>query len=711
MRIVEALCFFGFALLLRLWRYPVVFTPEGVRFFGNDAYYHARRIQYGVERFPEMLFFDPYVAFPQGGEPIWPLLLDRLLAALAWLFIGPGREDAVAAMIVWMPPLVGALSVLLLWAFARRGFGASAARIAAFTLALMPAHAHYSQLGFVDHHAVVVLATIAVAWASWRAVDEPQSRKGVVACTLGALFAFSFAVWPGALVYVLVAEAALFVALALEEDAERARRRARLTLGVQGVAFALIGPMALGQQWQRWGSVSPLVLSNFQPLLFGLLGVGAAAAWAMAERGAARIPRTAAALVAVIAAAGLCAFAFPQLLCGAQDAWLWLSRSESFQAVVAESSPLLRAPSGAWDLGRAVGSLSLLFFAAPALGLALVWRGGEGRALRWVLAGWLLTAFALALLQRRFAGDLAAPLALAFAWAVRELFESLRWRHAGRFAAVAVTAGVAALLLPVLTVHAKRAASLVPWLTGTPYELRDGHRQRHLLHELGLWLRENTAPTRGFFDASLAPEYGVLAAWGDGHVLRYAARRPTVTDNFGDDVGTEGMQAADAYFAATDEQEASRILDALGVRYVVVRSTGSGVRPLGDPRSMLARLYWGNGEGLVRHRLIQASLEHIASEPPRPVYRIWEHVPGALLTGAAPEGAEVKASIAVREPSGAVFVYEAHARANAAGQYELRLPYATAASGDAVDTATDYALEIDGVPASEGLVVREAELY
>ena len=51
------------------------------------------------------------------------------------------------------------------------------------------------------------------------------------------------------------------------------------------------------------------------------------------------------------------------------------------------------------------------------------------------------------------------------------------------------------------------------------------------------WIALRTPPTSGWIDPGEPPEYGVLAPWGLGHLIEYVARRPTVTNGFGDDIG------------------------------------------------------------------------------------------------------------------------------------------------------------------------------
>ena len=71
----------------------VLLGRDGAIFFGNDAYYHARRIWYSIVHFPDVLQRDPYMNFPEGGEPIWTPTLDWLTAAV--LQLGSPSQEAI----------------------------------------------------------------------------------------------------------------------------------------------------------------------------------------------------------------------------------------------------------------------------------------------------------------------------------------------------------------------------------------------------------------------------------------------------------------------------------------------------------------------------------------------------------------------------------------------------------------------------------------
>ena len=723
---------FALAVAIRALPWRTVFVDGEVFLFDHDAYYHLRRIVWTVVHFPRALDFDRYLAWPDGARAIWSPCFDWLVALVALPFARPGDSASIERVAVWVPPVLGGATVVSLHALARRHFDAATALLAGGLLAVLSAHFWYTQLGFVDHHAAEALTATWLLAASMAllAREARADALGAPAVATGLALAAALLVWPGSLLYVAIAEAGLGVALLTRADAVRAAAFARAFAGVQAVALAAVLPFGVHAGPTRFGPWSPLVLSRFQPWLFAaLLGSGlvCALAWRRAAWGATARAR---AVVAVLAGAGvlaLSAAALPELARGAGDAWAWLARRESFQASVAESQPLL-LEAGGLGLGIAVARLSWFAVASPlALAAAAAWawrRPGRAPWLLWV--GWTAALLAATLLQRRFFHAFAVVLALLFAWALRRLDSRARAALAGRpalrrAARVALAAAALACLAPVAETYRLHAAALAEDPERAPLRVAPHLVRRRAMLEMARWLARRTPPTSGWLDPARAPEYGVLGPWELGHLVQYAGRRPAVVDNFGDDVGERGFEAARRYYASA-EPAASRLLDELGVRYVIAQREPPFAGPAPDERSVFASLYYldgseralpeGDGAGaslpaLVRHRLVYESRLQLAAAPDAPaLYKVFEHVPGARVEGRARPFARVEASVALRTNRGRELAWRTHARADAQGRYALRLPYANRGAPPSVRVATETLLACDGEAAA--VVVDEA---
>jgi dolichyl-diphosphooligosaccharide--protein glycosyltransferase len=716
-----ALALLAFAVRALPWRR--VLEPDRVVWHGNDAYYHARRVAYTLEDFPRLLERDPYINHPHGGEPIWSPLFDLTAASLAWV-LGLSQDlAAVERLLVWIPPLLGATTVVLAAALARRVGGRLAGVLAGLLLALLPAHFNASRVGYLDHHAAVSLASTALLAGTLVVL----SRRRASAATLGMLgvcLGAALLLWPGMLLELALVELGLASFLLVESDARRAHRLALGMAGTQLGALAVVAPFALGRDWERWGSFSPLVLSDFQPWLLGAAAVAFAIyAWRVGAAGRLSPSRRYAALGLGLTGALLTLLPFAgELPAALQTALDWLGRREAFQAEVAESRPLL-VRRGRIDPGFALQQLTGLVFLAPLwLGFGIARARASLRPAPWLfLTGFAAALLAVTLAQTRFSASLAPAMAVLVG------LSAAAWIRRGR--GLVVTLVGLALCAPALASYGPLFADQAALLRGEPPALGAWAQRHRLLLELAGWLRESTPVTPGWLDARARPGYGVLSHWADGHALEYVARRPTVVTNFGDDVGAQNLQLAEAYYRA-EEPEASALLDRLAARYVVFEYRRTASRRELAAGSMLSRLYFADGAEAVtgveirdgrarrvrgafpavtRHRLVyETAAKSHAPDPARPGFKVYEHVRGAEIVGAADAGARVEARLELETPRRS-FGWAASTRADLSGRYRLRVPYATGGSPPPVRPTARYRLR-SGSQSSEVAVPEAAVL-
>jgi asparagine N-glycosylation enzyme membrane subunit Stt3 len=154
------------AFAVRLMTYHQVFSPvpftDGSRIsvYGDDPPYHVRRIGLTMQSFPWVAYEDSYLAYPSGWRSAcWPPLFDWPIAAAAKaLGYSPRDQEAWLRLLVYVPPLLGAFTVLIAFFIARRFMDDKAALVSSAVFALMPGHIFYSLLGRVDHHVVEMLS-------------------------------------------------------------------------------------------------------------------------------------------------------------------------------------------------------------------------------------------------------------------------------------------------------------------------------------------------------------------------------------------------------------------------------------------------------------------------------------------------------------------------------------------------------------------------
>jgi asparagine N-glycosylation enzyme membrane subunit Stt3 len=316
----------------------------------------------------------------------------------------------------------------------------------------------------------------------------------------------------------------------------------------------------------------------------------------------------------------------------------------------------------------------------------VAWLGGQAvrgrRGNVGLLLTWSAAACGLALLQGRFT-DAAGPafaLVLGPTLALGVRAASRRFPTRSKALAVVVLLCAVAATSPYADSYRGDLLASLAARRGERLFFSARVRERQVLERVGHWLKQNTPATEGYLDPARRPAYGVLSAWGHGHLLRYYAERPMVQDNFGPYAGGAGFEQARAYYASRDEAAAAEIADRLGARYVVAAPHGSGQRRP-EPGSLATRLALRPGDpmpALSRHRLVfVADDSDLAREPGRPPWTlaVYEVVRGALVVGRAPGPSRVSFELSLPFGSGPPLRYRASAAVAATGDYEVRLPY------------------------------------
>src|SRR5439155_8974193 len=136
---------------------------------------------------------------------IWPPVIDWMLSTLAVAIGGgspsPRLAETVAAFV---PPLVGAATVVALYALARRMLGREVAIVSAFLLAVMNGHVLFTTLGRPDNEMMepLMAALLFTAYLRLRALaSEPsaptigRSARAVGLCAAAAFALLLF--WRG----------------------------------------------------------------------------------------------------------------------------------------------------------------------------------------------------------------------------------------------------------------------------------------------------------------------------------------------------------------------------------------------------------------------------------------------------------------------------------------------------------------------------------
>lgn len=586
------------ALAARCWApWDAVFGRLGEpRLLGTDAYFHLRHAHAAVADFPHLERRDLGTHYPEGTANDAAGLFDLAVAAVARTLHGPGAtRDEVAAIAACFPPLLGAATVALLWALARRVAPRPAPLVASLLFVLYPGESlGRTALGFADHHAAESLLTVAAVLGAVVLLQRdrhrafPWWRPASAAAAPMAALAFT---WRGAPLVLLV----LAFGVALE-------RLATLGTGAQGDGTPEVWPPAPGSRLpssapsrpgeERLAALArPVVrygLGLLAPLLAvrwlrpelelgapsaGLMLGGAAAltlggglGLAFLELAARRSGRPATVawtgLVVALAAAWLVLDATEP----GRQAWAWLAAPRT--ALVQEHRPV----TAGLFLGQ-LGAVALLAVPGLVLGVIQAVRRalprealvplGVGAAL---LAVWRST---------RDLGYAPPPfLALAAALPVVAVWQWVQTGRAGtqpgpaawarRAAAVALGAVLAAPLWPYRVAR-------TPWMRAA--EVAEVRVYPEPLFAAMDWLRGHTPP--GGRSRSAAPAtYGVQSSWPIGNVVAAYGERVPVWSRY-------PSPDYPRWALARSEEEAApwlcpRCGPGDGVRYVVVDARDCG---------------------------------------------------------------------------------------------------------------------------------------
>jgi dolichyl-diphosphooligosaccharide--protein glycosyltransferase len=100
---------------------------------------------------------------------------------------------------------------------------------------------------------------------------------------------------------------------------------------------------------------------------------------------------------------------------------------------------------------------------------------------------------------------------------------------------------------------------------------------------------------------------------------------------------------------------------------------------------------------LSRHRLVFEIDSGIEVDPdPRPLYRVFEIVPGAIIHGVAHPRQLVTVELSLRTNLGRELVYRTGSYVDASGSYAIRVPYATQGGRTEVTATGLYRVECGG---------------
>ena len=544
--------------------WQAVLGGDAVDFLETDAWYHVRLIEAQVRNWPWRVTLDPYAA--PGGQfvPIAPLF-DTITATVVFGRYGRGAETAsIERIAAFIPPVLGTLTIAVLWALARRVFDARAALLAAALLAILPGHfLDRTQLGFYDHHALEALLAMAVLWALARdlrprgqplspqgtSVPAKEGRRSLAGTEVGIILGLYLLSWGsgGFLLAILAVWLVLLVPLARNSD--DLSRTARVVGTAALVAFILVVVF------------QDPAMYRYESQILGLVAL-AGIALAIRVLAFAR-PTTASilggvTLVGALVAGVLWLFA-PGVITQFFSDLARLGPDTQRMAVL-EARPLFMYP-GRWNwmqpweffrTGFYIGLVALVVFTAR------VWRSRDPIDL--AILVFTAATFAATIGQNRFAYYLVPACALVGGWLATEILD-WRFPYHREIAPLLVAAAFFGPNLSPSLLTATRSGSFPAYWRQTMAWLRE-HTPPPFVHSAGVGDEYYYAryPRSGV----PLPDYSVMNWWDHGYWINQAAHRVPVAN-------PTQVRAPNAgrFYAATDEADAIAILGAERSRYVV----------------------------------------------------------------------------------------------------------------------------------------------
>lgn len=640
-----------------------------------DSLHQLRRIERVFDEGLPVAEFDPLESWPRGSAipapPYYPLVAYVLLAPFA-----PSDAEVRHAWLeraaCWLPAVFGVLSALAAAWAAREMLGEAAGLFAGLCFAVAPGAIQRSCVGNGDYHswstllAILQLGLLGAACA--RGVLDDRRRALVWGAALGVLHGLAIGSWTPALIQLVVTDVVLGLWIVAHVRTSRFPALAPFGIALHLAALLVLLPAVFASPWRRsepwmlvnlsWAHAAYLLLAAavFLPLLRSSI-----APWR------ARYP-----WIVLSALVGLGA-----LLCGSgagpgaalRDAFAWLGAETTFMGQVAESAPLVGAGAG-WKVTLFLGFGAVI---AP-IALALLVRRAV-RESRFDLAVGCVALFVfgtMAALQMRFAELAVLPLALA-CWSLVPQTLSTR------------TLALALAALAALGLHAQGVSSTVRRFLNDP-PFGDSVAKRSARRSAD-WLRTHASP-----------EECVLALWGQGHAITWAARLPIVASPYGSYVGEEEFLDSFRFFAASDPAAAEALLERRDVRYVLVtsdldeqwpsiaRAAAVGADAESLRRSLVPSLLL-KGEALSFLRLVYAPpevderLARAGSGPREPGGLLYERVAGARVEIRGTPGDVVEVGATLRCGNWSL-PYRGRATVGADGVARLRVPYSDAGAGD-----------------------------
>ncbi len=567
----------------------------------DDPLYNLRQVEVMLAQFPGYAWFEPMTLYPTGTTIYWGPLFPTILAGFC-LLLGASTRPEIISVALLVPPLMAAGIVLVMY-FAGRLFGDWKTGLLAsgFTAIISGQFLTISFYGYIDHHIAEVLFSTVFCLAYGYTLLSEKDRKidfrnfgtyrrtAVLGLLCGTAYLLGLLVMPTMILFAMIV--AVFTVVQFTFDFSRSRSGDYL-LVLNSITFlvAITGLLIFGLKSQVVDLASYSVghIYAYTGLILGTFLL-----WYL---GRALRGREWYYYPGMLAGAGilfsvlLFAVSRPLYTLFVYDLYAFFGQQPITNTVQEAMGWSVEHAWLSFSYGlllMAGGILVVLYCNLrdehPHQVFALVW------ALIMLLATWqhiryeYYLAICIALLSALCVGfviDLWRDSA-----AGRATDESSRQEHVPVRRKAIKHANKKSDALPaarhIRTVFAVLVIGLsvlfVYSTVSDTYAAMDGTGPQMISDwkESLVWMGNNTPETGVDYFTIYDPRtfrypeesYGIMSWWDYGHMITYIAKRIPNANPF--QQGVAGPDGSAAYFVATDEDAANRILDHVGTRYVV----------------------------------------------------------------------------------------------------------------------------------------------
>lgn len=576
----------------------------------DDPLYNLRQVEVMLAQFPGYAWFEPMTLYPTGTTIYWGPLFPTIIAIVC-LVTGAATRPEIIPVALLIPPLLAAVTVVVMY-FTGRVFGDWKTGVLAsgFTAIVAGQFLAVSFYGYIDHHIAEVLFSTVFCLAYGYALLSEKDRKIdfsdpgsyrqtlILSLLCGIAYLLGLFVMPTMILFAMIV--AVFTAVQFIIDFSR-NRSSDYLLVINGITFlvAIIGLLLFGFR-STVVDLSTYSVGHIYAYL-GLIG-GTLMLWYLARhlRGKKWYYYP-----GVLAGTGILLVLILFTLSPSLYT-LFVYGLYAFFGQQAITNTVLEAMG--WSAERAWYSFNYgLLLLAGGILVVLYNNFREEHPHHIFALTWALVMLISTWQHIRYEYYLAICIALLAAICVSFVFGIL-WRdrvrlvsgsslddgaggtasqetgapsrkkqakHARKKATQSSPAAYSGTLLGVLVLGLSLLFIYTSVSASTTNMSSTGGLMNADWKEALVWMGNNT-PDPGVDYLRIhdpktfsypARSYGVMSWWDYGHMITYIAKRIPNANPF--QQGVAGPDGSAAYFVATSEESANKILDHVGTRYVV----------------------------------------------------------------------------------------------------------------------------------------------